>query len=340
MANHRTWGNGEFEVPDGYLNTPSIGLPPRHVADAVVRLVDRWRRGADSPPDFDEPVTFSRQGFGDLIGVPGDRIAIGASASQLFANIAAGLPAGAKILAAQGEFTSVTFPFAAAGATVHEVPLAELPEHVEGHDLVAVAVVQSADGAIADLDALRAASEAAGVPVALDVSQAAGWLPLQLDWADWVVGAGYKWLLSPRGSAWLAVHPRAVHTGRAVAAGWYASEGQWDALYGMPLRQAEGARRYDLSPVWFAHAGAAVALEYLNSLDLKAVRDHCAGLADSLLRGLGLAERGSAIVSIEADPARLAEAGIKASARAGKVRLGFHLYNTESDVERVLHAVG
>ncbi|HVV09540.1 aminotransferase class V-fold PLP-dependent enzyme [Amycolatopsis sp.] len=340
MANHRTWGDGEFDVPDGYLNTPSIGIPPAHVAGAVAAAVGRWRAGIDSPPDFDESIAVSRQGFGDLIGVPADRVAVGASASQLFANVAAGLPPGAKVLAVEREFTSVTFPFAAHGATVHEVGLAELPEHVEGHDLVVASVVQSADGAIADLDALRAAAEAAGVPVALDVSQAAGWLPLQLDWADWVVGAGYKWLLSPRGSAWLAVHPRALERGTPVAAGWYAGEDRWEALYGMPLRLAEGARRYDLSPVWFAHLGAAAALPYLASLDLKAVRDHCAGLADSLLNGLGLPPRGTAIVSFDADPARLAAAGIRAGVRAGKARVGFHLYNTESDVERVLHAMG
>ena len=51
---------------------------------------------------------------------------------------------------------------------------------MDGHDLVAVSVVQSADGAIVDLDGLRGDRQA----VLLDVTQAAGWLPLRLDWAD------------------------------------------------------------------------------------------------------------------------------------------------------------
>ena len=51
-----------------------------------------------------------------------------------------------------------------------------------------MSVVQSADGEIADLEALRAS----GKPVLLDVSQAAGWMPLSLAWADFVVGVGYK----------------------------------------------------------------------------------------------------------------------------------------------------
>jgi selenocysteine lyase/cysteine desulfurase len=340
MPTMRTVFGAEFDVPDGYLNTPSIGVPPAHVADEVAAVVDGWRRGAAVPPDFDEAVVRSRQGFADLIGVPADRVAIGAAVSQLLGVVAAGLPAGAKVLTAAGEFTSVTFPFAARpDVTVTEVPLEEVPSTVEGHDLVAVSVVQSVDGSIADLDALRAASEAASVPVMLDASQAAGWLPLRLDWADWVVAAGYKWLLSPRGSAWLAVHPRALEQGRPVAAGWYAGENPWQSLYGLPLRLAGGVRRYDLSPVWFAQAGAAVALPYLASLDLAAVHAHCVKLADSLRTGLGLPERGTAIVSFDADPERLKAAGVVASARAGKARVGFHLYNTVTDVEQVLNAV-
>jgi selenocysteine lyase/cysteine desulfurase len=254
--------------------------------------------------------------------------------------VAAGLPEEAKVLVAAGEFTSVSFPFAARpGVTVTELPLEALPGAVAEHDLVAVSVVQSADGAILDLDALRAASEAANVPVVLDVTQAAGWLPLRLDWADWVVAAGYKWLMCPRGAAWLAVHPRALERGVPVSAGWYAGEDPWQSLYGLPLRLAEGARRYDLSAVWLAQAGASVALPYLNSLDLSAVRTHCVELANSLRDGLGLPAGDSPIVSFDADADRLRDAGVVASARAGKARVGFHLYNTETDVDLVLRAM-
>jgi len=64
------------------------------------------------------------------------------------------------------------------------------------------------------------------------------------------------------------------------------------------------------------------------------------GLADDLLAGLGFEPRGSAIVSLDADPARVAAAGVVASTRAGRVRVGFHLYNTADDVQRLLGAFG
>ena len=47
-------------------------------------------------------------------------------------------------------------------------------------DLVAVSAVQSADGAVIDLEKLGAAARAAGAQVLLDVSQAAGWQPMKL----------------------------------------------------------------------------------------------------------------------------------------------------------------
>jgi hypothetical protein len=191
--------------------------------------------------------------------------------------IAASVQDGTQVLAVAGEFTSVIFPFAAQahrGVTVTEVEPTELVSRVDGHDLIAVSVVQSADGAIADVDRLRDAAAASGARVLLDVTQAAGWLPLRLGWADWVVGASYKWLLSPRGAAWLALRPDALEWTVPHAANWYAAADLWSATYGLPLELAADARRLDLSPVWFAERGAAVALPWLAMLDIAAVYQH------------------------------------------------------------------
>lgn len=335
----------EFDVPAGYLNTPSIGIPSSEVADTVSAAVRRWARGGDRPPDFDAAVAESRAGFAHLVGVPADRVAIGTSVAQLVSMVAAQLPNGARVAAARGEFTSVTFPFLAQadrGVAVTELDLAALPTAVADFDLVAVSVVQSADGSIVALEQLRQAARSAGVPVLLDVTQAAGWRPLHLDWADWVVGAGYKWLLCPRGAAWMAVHPDALARTRAHLANWYAGDDPWQTVYGLPVRLAAGARGFDLSPVWLAHVAAATALPYLASLDLDQVRQHCVGLTDSVLTRLGLPAHPSAIASLPVDGAaqRLAETGVTASTRAGQARIGFHLYNTEQDADLVVRALG
>jgi selenocysteine lyase/cysteine desulfurase len=74
---------------------------------------------------------------------------------------------------------------------------------------------------------------------------------------------------------------------------------------------------------------------------MEAVREHCAGLADGLLVALGLVPQGSAILSLDIPNAaeKLAEAGVRSSIRAGRVRLSCHLYNTAADVESVLAAL-
>lgn len=329
-----------FDIPDGYLNTASIGVPPTAVADAVEAAVRRWRTGADVPPAFDGPVGEARSAFAALVGTDPSLVAIGASASQLIAVAAATVPDGARVVVPVGEFTSTTFPFAALGhrgVKVTEVPLAEIPDAMRDHDVLAASVVQSSDGSRLDLDAVRRNRE--GVTVVLDVTQALGWLPLDLGWADYVVGAGYKWLMTPRGAAWMAVHPEVVHRAVPVAANWYAGEDPWQTVYGLPLRLAGSARRLDLSPTWFAHVGAAVALPWLASLDLAAVRGHNVGLANRFLERLGRPPGDSAIVSVDADAERLAAAGVRHSVRAGRVRVSFCLSNTADDVDLAVRAL-
>lgn len=333
-----------FDVAPGYLNTASIGVPPAEAALAVTRAVASWSRGLDEPEGFDAPVATARDGFARLVGVPVERVAIGTSVSQVVGLVAASVPDGTKVLVAGGEFTSVTFPFAAQrdrGVQVTEAELAEIPERAAEHDVVAVSVVQSSDGRIVDLDAVRDVAAAGSTRVLLDATQAAGWMPLRLDWADWVVGASYKWLLSPRGAAWLAMRPEVAAEIRPHSANWYAGEDPWTTTYGLPLRLANGVRALDLSPVWLAQCGAAVATAKLAELDMAQIQRHCTGLADEFRAAMGMPPAGSAIVSVAVPDSleKLKAAGVRASARAGRARLSFHLYNTLDDVERAVHAL-
>nr|CRL71214.1 selenocysteine lyase [Mycolicibacterium malmesburyense] len=122
------------------------------------------------------------------------------------------------------------------------------------------------------------------------------------------------------------------------AANWYAAEQPWQAIYGLPIRLAGDARRFDISPTWFSALGAGLTLPWLASLDRVAVERHTVGLAGRLRSALQLPAQASPIVSLPVEGAadRLAAAGIRASVRAGAVRVGFHLYNDDNDLDRLL----
>src|SRR5690606_37084343 len=135
--------------------------------------------------------------------------------------------------------------------SVEHVPLDSLAEAVRpGTDVVAFPLVQSADGALADADAVVRAAREGGALVVADLTQAVGWLPVHAGRFDITVTGAYKWLCAPRGSAFLAVGEEAARRLRRVHAGWYAGESVWDSVYGPPMRLAADARRFDVSPAW------------------------------------------------------------------------------------------
>ncbi|CAA9503874.1 MAG: Cysteine desulfurase [uncultured Solirubrobacteraceae bacterium] len=336
-----------FERVPGHLDTATAGLPPRATIAAMRAALEEWAAGRLDVAVCDADVARCRAAFATLTGVPPDSVAIGAQVSVFASVVAGSLPAGARVLCAEGDFTSVLWPFvvqADRGVTVRSVPLEEIPAAIDATtDLVAVSSVMSADGRVADLDALAAAAAHHGARVFLDVTHGCGWQELAGSRFDHVVAAAYKWLLSPRGVALWSVRPDALEELVPQAAGWYAGEQPWESCYGAPLRLAAGARQLDLSPAWLCWTGAAPALELLAEIGPAAVGAHNLALASRLRTGLGQPDPGrpSAIVVTERPDAtaRLAAAGVRASVRAGQVRLSCHLTTTTADVDRALEAL-
>ncbi|MCV7298424.1 aminotransferase class V-fold PLP-dependent enzyme [Mycobacterium barrassiae] len=334
----------EFLGADGFLNSPTYGLPPQFLVDALLDCIGTWQNGTMDVPSFDEHVAAGRAGYAALAGVPVDSVAMAATVSSALGLVAAAIPDGARVLTLPGEFTSTTFPFAAQagrGVTVTELPADELIDAAADFDAVVVSLVQSADGSILDMDALRARVAGTETLTVVDITQALGWKRVELDWVDVTVAAVYKWLLSPRGTAWMSLSDRISRIMTPHAANWYAGEEPWQTIYGLPLRLTDTARRFDLSPSWFSALGAGLALPWLATLDGDAVQAHCLGLANRLRAELDLPPQDSAIVSLSnaGGPERLQRAGIRASVRAGAIRVGFHLYNNENDLDRLLDAL-
>lgn len=336
-----------FAPQTTYLNTASTGLLPadgvRAMQDAVAALA------AGRPGDMFADVEAARAGFARIAGVPATRVAAGDSVAVYVGLIAAALPAGAEVLVAEGDFSSVVNPFHMRGdLKVRTVPLDGLAAALRpGTALVAVSAAQSADGRIADLEAIRAAARAHGARTLVDASQSAGWLPLDAGADDYTVAVGFKWLLCPRGVAFLVV-PEDLGGLTPLFAGWVAGERPWDSCYGPVEKLAHSARRFDVSPGLFSYVGARHGLGLVERVGVEAIHAHDTALADRFRAGLArlghepVPAPGSAIVSVPGLGARQPEldrAGVMVSDRAGNLRAAFHLYNSAADVDRLLDAL-
>ncbi|HZI98172.1 MAG TPA: aminotransferase class V-fold PLP-dependent enzyme [Actinomycetales bacterium] len=336
-----------FDRVPGYLNAASLGLPPRAVTAAMTEAVAAWTAGRGCPVEYDASVNESRELYARLVGVPAGHVAVGSQVSVFAGLVAASLPDGAEVVCVDGDFSSMVYPFmvhADRGVTVRHVPLAELPDALtERTTMVAFSLAQSACGSLADGDAVVAAARRVGALTFCDLTQAAGWMPVDAAAFDLTVCSAYKWLCAPRGTAFLTVAPDVAETIRPVNAGWYAGASVWDSCYGPTMQLADDARRFDVSPAWLSWVGTVPALRLFAGADMTAVRGWDAGLADALRARLGSEPCGRPVVSLP-DPdgrrmAALEQAGMRVAGRAGKVRIAFHLWNSSDDVDAAARAL-
>ena len=328
-----------------YLNTASYGLPPRSAWDALQVALADWRDGRTSWEHWQEETDVARAAFARLVQVPADQVTVAANVSSLVGLVAASVPDGSQVLTPDVEFTSAFFPFLAQahrGVSVRYAPAGALVDAIDADtDVLVFSAVQMATGEVADLDALVAAAEAHDVLTIVDATQAVGWLPLNASRFDVVVAAGYKWLLTLRGTAYMALRPAVLERLIPISAGWYAGEVPFDTYFGPPLRLAATARRLDSSPAWHSWIVAAQSLALLERIGVEQIATHDVGLANRFRDGLGLDPSNSAIVYCDVEDAteKLERADIRAAVRGGRLRTSWHLYNTDSDVDRTLDAL-
>lgn len=325
-----------------YLNTASYGLPPKPAWDGLQAALADWQGGRTSWEHWGVPGEEARASFAQLVGTPAETVAIGANVSTFVGLVAASIPDGAHVLVPDVEFTSLLFPFLVQehrGVTVRLVPTAELVAEVGPDvDVVAFSAVQMASGEVADLEGIASAAAEHGALTVVDATQAVGWLPLTSTRFDVVVAHAYKWLMSPRGTAFMAIRPEPMDAVVPHAAGWYAGEDPLQTFFGGPLRLAASARRLDTSPAWFMWVATAAALDVIERIGVDAIHAHDVALANRFRAGLGLESSDSAIVFCDIDGAadKLEGAGIRAAVRGGRVRTSWHLYNSDTDVDRTL----
>ena len=222
--------------------------------------------------------------------------------------------------------------------------------------VVALPQVRWDDGALLDLDRIAPRVRAAGAALVLDLSQSLGALPADIArWRpDFVASVGYKWLLGPRGLAWLWVAPRWRDTGVAIEQHWStrdAGDGWRFPADTMPPSR-RGARRFDAGsmdePLPLAMAGAG--LEQVHAWGvprISAALGACTRALDDALEANGLSAWTSPghaphMTALRPPPDRLdavfdalRRERIACTRRHGMLRIAPHLHVKPEDMARV-----
>lgn len=329
----------------GYLAVASMGLPTKATVAAQLADIELWASGMRDPMDYDAIHEKARAHYAKLVKVSPEAVATGSQTSAMASVFAAAVPPGAEVLCADGDFTSIVYPFLQrSDIPVRSVPLDELATSItEKTWLVVFSLAQSATGKVADLAAIVEEAEKKGAYTLCDVTQAAGVYPVDASMFDATLCHAYKWLCSPRGVAFLTISEQFQNVVTPIQAGWYAGDDVWNSVYGPAMKLAANARQYDLSPAWPAWVGAEPALEMFSALDMNEVWSYTAGLGDKLCDALEIPQQHQPIVTwadaAQTDMAKLVEAGIRVSGRAGRLRASIHLWNNEDDMEAVRRAL-
>lgn len=334
-----------WNVQPGYFNTALRGIPPRASVEAAQRTIELWSRGDLDWVEWLNDVEGVRSEFAALIGIPPARIGVGHTTAALVNIVAANLKSGSRVLVPEREHNSNTIPFVAQryrGILVDTAPWSDFVRRISrDHALVALSLVQSIDGSVADLQAISQACRRVGALLCLDVTQAAGWFPFDASLADIVVCSSYKWLMGPNGPAFICLRPDLVESFRQLQPNWFACAEPHAAPYGVDFSPATSARKFDVVPGLISVSALLPSLSLINRIGVSTIYRHNIGLAETLCARLSAPFQGSSIVILEVPGAKqkLEAHGIRATVRGDRVRIAIHIYNDRKDVEALVAAV-
>jgi cysteine desulfurase / selenocysteine lyase len=373
------WRQEWFEIEDAtYLNLAGQSPMPKVAVRAIQAAVE-LKKFPQRIPDtafFDVPNRL-RASLAKLIGAQPEDIALTSGASTGMSAVAYGLNwrAGDEILTATREFPlqyatwkpmeereglklNIVSP-RDRFLTADDVIAALTPKT----RLVSISLVRFENGVLLDAARVAAACHAQGALLLLDASQACGALPINVKilGADFLVSAGYKFLLGPFGTGFFWAKPEHVANMRPGPFYWMAGKGV-DNFASMDFANptpAPSGRRWDVAETanYFNHAALDASVEFVLRAGPETVREHNNNLIALLYARL---PKDRCVPTSPLDPAhrgpyacfaarapektealydRLRKENVIVSLREGSIRVSPYLFNTERDIDHLISVI-
>jgi selenocysteine lyase/cysteine desulfurase len=353
-----------------YVNSCSQGALSTEVEGAFAAYLASWHEGGSPWDMWVEKVEELRTTFARTIGAAREEIAVVPSASAGINSIASALTferPRARVVMGEFEFPTMAQIWLAqarrgaeiawARASGNTLPVDAYAKVVDDRTLIVPAThVCFRNGHKTDIEALTRLCHERGALVFLDDYQRTGSAPLDVHGlgVDFMITGCLKYLLAAAGIAFLYVRRDLIERLEPTITGWFGRINPF-AFSIDTLDWASTANRFESGtpPVPNAYAALA-ALQLLDRIGYEAVGDHVARLVG---RYISVASDAGFVVKTPTDarsrgpltvvestdaPAlvsRLAARGIIGSCRGNGLRVSFHAYNTESDVDAVVAAL-
>ena len=359
-----------------YLNHAAVTPPPAVVLEAVrSQLDDVAQRGVVNYRKWVAVKERARRQAAAMLGAQHpEQVAFMRNTSDGLSSVANGLKwkQGDNIVTFRREFPSNIYPWLrlreAEGVEVRmadehdgRVELDELTGLIDSRTrVVAISHVQYASGFRSDLERLGRAARRHDALLVVDVIQAMGALPINVEaeLIDVAAGACHKWLLTPEGVGVLYLSERALERMEPTLVGWTSVPDPED-YFNFEQPWARGALAWETGtgPTALIH-GLDAGLRLLLETGVERIAAHLEELTDYLCERLAsraykvvssrrAGEKSQIVCARHSDDewtaarlyAHLKRQNIIAAPRGGSLRISPHLYNTVEDIDALIEAL-
>ena len=351
-----------------YLNTAAEGIPPVAVGEALLQYFRDHQQGMDGRVAHAAQREAVLALTAQLYGLTPAEIGLCSCSSEAYnlAALALQLQPGDEVIINDLDFPAGATPWLqpSCPATVKLWRSREgalrvedlLPLLTPRTRLVTVSLVSFYNGFMIPLsEVVNAVHRHTGALLAVDVTQALGRIPLQLEGVDLIVSSTHKWILGSHGGGLVGVPTHRNREWTIPAGGWFHLQDAFGADRFERAVSRPGAASFGVGmPNYPALYAIRAGLDYIQSVGVAAIEAATRPLVHACLEGLQQLP-----VTLLTPPAHESIAGILAfrhpkfetiqrqlhdqnihiMAQAGRMRIALHGYNTLADVEALLRGL-